>query len=282
VIRAKRSRGVVHIKLAAFVFATKLEVTEIIRKGFELINTHFCWFCVFFCTHLMAEQSWTVVTENHPPVQYMVDNKIVGPSTEIVLAVLNQSAMTADIKMMPWARAYNTVQENKNTLIYSMLRTTSREAMFHWIGPVAQNKGALLALHSRQDLVADSLDDAKQYIVGSIRNSYAHEFLLKQGFREDKNLFLVATLDEEINLLVNKRFDFILSDPDTIAFKLKELALVDSELDVIVWLPQLNQDLYLAANLHSNKEWVAAMKTSMDKFSETAAYKVLYERASRH
>lgn len=253
-------------------------------KGLRLLSycgRLICLFALCF-SQTLASQNLIVVTENHPPVQFEREGQVVGPSTEIVKEVLRLSGFAADIKIMPWARAYNMVQETPNTLIYSMLRTTGREAMFYWIGAVAQHKGALLALHSRQDLIASTLEDAKQYLVGTVRNSYAHDFLLQQGFSEDNNLFLVATLDEEINLFINKRFDFILSDPDTIGFKLKELGLVYADLDVITWVPQLNKDLYLAANLQTNIKWLEKMQSSMDKFKKTAEYKALYERKSRH
>jgi polar amino acid transport system substrate-binding protein len=253
-------------------------------KGLRLLSHCRKLICLFTLSYsqALASQNLIVVTENHPPVQFEREGQVVGPSTEIVKEVLRLSGFAADIKIMPWARAYNMVQETPNTLIYSMLRTTSRETMFYWIGAVAQHKGALLALHSRQELVASTLEDAKQYLVGTVRHTYAHDFLLKQGFSEDKNLFLVATLDEEVNLFINKRFDFILSDPDTIAFKLQEVGLVDADLKVITWIPQLNMDLYLAANLQSNIKWLEKLQSSMDKFKKTAEYKALYERNSRH
>lgn len=235
---------------------------------------------IFCSLDLAAKQSIKVVTESHPPVQYESNGDIVGPSTEIVREVLRLSGFEPDISIMPWARAYSLVQENENVLIYSMLRTSNREAKFYWIGPVAKHEGALLALSSRQDLVASSLEDAKQYIVGTVRNSYAHDYLRKQGFSEDKNLFLVATLSEEMNLFVNKRFDFILSDPETIEKKMEQIGYEKSDLKRIISVPALRTDLYLAANLNSNKKWLQAIQKSMQTFQKTKRYQALYEQSS--
>jgi hypothetical protein len=48
----------------------------------------------------------TVVTENWPPFQEVINGCVDGVATQIVRAVLEEADLTASFGIYPWARAY--------------------------------------------------------------------------------------------------------------------------------------------------------------------------------
>ncbi len=86
---------------------------------------------------IFSDQDINVVTENWRPYNYEENSKIKGSSTKIVQTVLNQSGFQYAINLYPWARSYQEALNNKNTLIYTIVRIPLREHLFKWVGPVA-------------------------------------------------------------------------------------------------------------------------------------------------
>ncbi len=89
-----------------------------------------------------------VVTEDAYPFQYIKNNKIVGPTTDLVKKLLTEAHVDYEINMYPWARAYNLALSKPNTIIYSIARTKEREDKFLWIGSLMQLKYALYGLEN--------------------------------------------------------------------------------------------------------------------------------------
>ncbi len=70
------------------------------------------------CLYLLAvvpagAQSIQIVTEEFPPHNYTQLGRVTGMSTEVVLAVFAEMNVPAEIKIYPWARAYEMAQNKK-------------------------------------------------------------------------------------------------------------------------------------------------------------------------
>ncbi|MDF2177138.1 transporter substrate-binding domain-containing protein [Aliiglaciecola sp. CAU 1673] len=218
-----------------------------------------------------------IVTEHHPPVQYLLEDVITGSATQILKMVLEEAGLEADIQIMPWARAYSLAKDNENTLIYSMLQTPDRVEHFHWIGPVAELNVAVVGLAEREDLQLTELDQSQAYVFGVIRDSYSHEYLTKAGFTDDKNLFLVATLQEQVNLLLNKRIDLLFTDPIAIRYRLNELGVGEKRIKVLFKQPELTRKLYLAAGLKTEPWMLKRLNKAMKNVMKTDTYQLLMQ-----
>lgn len=237
---------------------------------------------VFFAFTLMPLRDsiaadLTIVTEHHPPVQYLRDNQITGSATQIVQLVLQEAGLSADIQLMPWARAYSLAKDGRNTLIYSMLQTPDRIDHFHWLGPVGELNVAVVSLADRDDLQLTRLDHSQAHIFGVIRDSYSHEYLTKAGFDNDKNLFLVATMEEQVNLLLNKRIDLLFTDPIAIRYRLNELGVGEHRIKILFNQPELTRPLYLASGLDIDADVLARLQKAMQKVRQTRAYQQLMQ-----
>ncbi|MBF0224542.1 MAG: transporter substrate-binding domain-containing protein [Desulfobacterales bacterium] len=89
-----------------------------------------------------------------------------------------------DIKMYPWARAYNYAQDIKNTILFSTTRTEEREKIFKWVGPIFTNNMCLIA---RKDshIKANTFEEMKNYRIGTVIDDVSEQLLVKEGFSID-------------------------------------------------------------------------------------------------
>jgi len=154
----------------------------------------------------------TVVTEELKPYNYTKNGKLIGVSTEIVEKTLDRAGLEGNIQVFPWLRAYSIATRNPNVLIFSIGRTSKRENLFKWIGPIAPPIRILLfKLKSRKDIKIKTLTDAKQYVIGVPRGAASHDFLKNLGFRDGIHLEPVETVKQNIRKLFLKRVDLFIS-----------------------------------------------------------------------
>ena len=214
---------------------------------------------VLLLLHLSAvAQQLEVYTESLPPFQIVAQGSISGSATQQVEHLLTEAQINYHIQVVPWARAYNIVKSSPNTLIYSINRTPERESLFHWIKVVAEIGNSFISLTSN-DLSLNHLDDAKKHVVGVVRDGYAHELLVAEGFAQDHNLYVVATLEQQLFLLLSGKIDLLFTDIQSV-----KLALVQQNIDpelVSVRLTQQawNRQLYLAANIDSEPQIITKL-----------------------
>lgn len=168
-------------------------------------------------------QKIDVVTEEWAPYNYAENGVVKGMSTEIVEATLRKANLSFDIQLFPWIRAYTMVQENRNTLIYTISRTKERENMFKWVGPLAPRTQYLFKLKKREDLKVESLADVKEYITGVVRGDAMEQFLQKEGFVLNKNFEEVPYPKQNVRKLFHGRIDFITGNELDLAVLVKKL-----------------------------------------------------------
>jgi polar amino acid transport system substrate-binding protein len=215
--------------------------------------------CIFFLTEVSA-RVLDFVTENAPPLQYIKNGKVVGKTTQLIHKIAEASNYKANIKIMPWARVYQTALNQKNTFIYPLVRTAERESSFIWIGKIRTLKLSWAKLKSRKDVNINKPEDAKNYKTGVIRADATYNYLIKNGFIKNDNFIVVSELPLLLELLYSEKIDSFIVD---IAL-LKEMAVIKgydpkqlmSEFDI----PQLSYNLYLATNLNTDPEIIEKLK----------------------
>jgi len=128
-----------------------------------------------------------IVTEELPPYNMTQGGQITGLSTEVVQAVLKELGLQAQIKSMPWARAYDIALNEENVLIYSITRTPQREKLFKWVGVIAPTHWALFSRPGR-NLGVKQLDDARKFQIATVNEDAGEQYLVGKGFVLGKNL----------------------------------------------------------------------------------------------
>ena len=146
----------------------------------------------------------TILTENLPPLNYLKDGVLVGPSVEIVKEIQRRVGSHEQIKVYPWARAYKMALEDENVVLFSMTYTKVRHEKFKWIGPLAKKRDILVAKKG-SGIKINCLEDAKKVKrIGTLRDDTRERLLKRHGFT---NLEPVSDEQKNAKKLVLGRID---------------------------------------------------------------------------
>ncbi|WP_164084646.1 substrate-binding periplasmic protein [Alteromonas flava] len=214
---------------------------------------------------------WLVVTEDAPPLQYVVENEVRGITTKLVKAVVKEANLNAELKVYPWARALNTTIQRENTLLYSTIRTPEREDELIWIGKLGRFHLSFMALASNQQFSIRTPAEAKSSVIGAMRHDFTHEYLRMQGFA-DENLVIRSSLPELIDLLYKGLIDSFVVDQYLICDLVEHYSHSCDELKVALALPELSVDVYLAANRRSEPADLARLIAAFKKVKARPEY----------
>jgi len=190
---------------------------------------------LLLCTSNAGATNLTALTETLPPLNYELDGKVTGFSSELLDLMAQEAGLTIDKQLLPWVRAYRNVQANKDTLIYSLVRNPERESLFQWVGPISQRRIFLYKHKDRADISLKSIDDARAYLIGTNNESAATLSLIKQGFQisaDRKTPGLEIASDDESNMrkFIAKRFDLLVSVDWAAAYNAKNAGLSPNDI----------------------------------------------------
>ena len=136
----------------------------------------------------------TILTENLPPLNFVKDGQLVGPSVEIVKEIQKRVGSEDKIQVYPWARAYKMALEDENVVLFGTTHTKARDKIFKWIGPLATKRDILVARKGSGIAIA-KLDDAKKVRrIGTLRDDTRERLLEELGFTN-----LEPVSDEQLN-----------------------------------------------------------------------------------
>lgn len=146
------------------------------------------------------------VTEIMSPFQLKEQGKLTGFAAELMQDLINRADINGKIEVYPWARAYNIALSKPNVFIFTMVKTPERLEKFHWIDEYYVATDSFYALRSRDDIVINSIADAKKYITCIPRNDVGEQRLSKLGFT-DVQLKKVAVQSQCLGMLYRDRVD---------------------------------------------------------------------------
>ena len=196
---------------------------------------------VFFVSvQPVLSKELTILTENLPPLNYVENGVLVGPSVEIVREIQRRVGSNEEIKVYPWARAYKMSLEHENVVLFGMTHTEVRHDQFKWIGPLATKRDILVA-RKGSGIRIDSLEDAKKVkSIGTLRDDTRERLLKILGFTN-----LEPVSDEQMNAK-----KLVLGRIDLWTYKIPglrtvcELAGVDyNEMEEVYNLREINVDI---------------------------------------
>ncbi|MCG8619470.1 MAG: ABC transporter substrate-binding protein [Desulfobacterales bacterium] len=156
-------------------------------KQFKLTSL-ICFVSLMILSAPVLAGQFSIMTEEYPPFNYTENGKLTGLSSEVMTELLNRLGHENNIKVLPWARAYNLTQTKEGMILFSTTRTEQRESLFKWVGPLATNKWVFFAKQG-SDLKINSLDDARKVKkIGTYKDDAAELFLNEQGFSNTESV----------------------------------------------------------------------------------------------
>lgn len=212
------------------------------------------------CVTVFA-QELTIMTESWPPFNFEEDGEVVGISADIVNEILERLDIEAEIKILPWARAYDTIQNKDNHVLFSTGYSEERAPLFKWVGPLAEFKIALYAKKG-SGVEINSLEDAKKVkLVGVPRESLTHNILTRMEF---PNLDISENADSMLRKLFTQRTQLICSA--SIAMENMSSGLGFSQDDFVEAFVIRKSDLYIAFSKNVPDSVINEWQEVLDEF----------------
>jgi polar amino acid transport system substrate-binding protein len=182
----------------------------------NLLSFMFCW-GIFFISGLtsigaaeITADDLVYYTEHFPPHNYLEDNRIKGVSVDILELIwqkLGASKKREEILIVPWARAIKKLETKPNMVLFGMGFSQERAEKFHWVGPYYVHDLSLISKKS-SPLAIPSLEHAKKFAIGVVRQDIGHQSLENIGFQRDL-LDLSNDLNQLHEKFIRNRFELI-------------------------------------------------------------------------
>jgi len=236
------------------------------------INLYLITILIIYSPDLFAHKL-KFVAEELPPFHYLDKNKQpVGVLVDVLNAVLHQANLQADIELLPFARSYELTVKNPDILMFSFLKTPSRTPNFKWVGQVYTNKAYLVGLKNREDIQLYTLNDAKEYILGTIRGYYSETFLRQANFTTKRHLYLTVNYTQLWGMLLKGRIDLILTNTIALESELKSLNITRDSVNLFFEVQQFPSELHIAAGLKTSNKTIIKLADALKKIKQNHVY----------
>jgi polar amino acid transport system substrate-binding protein len=127
-----------------------------------------------------SAQNLRLVTEESYPFQYMENKKLTGMAVDVVSEMAKRAGVPVEHELMSWKDAYERAQRDRNTCVYSTARLENRERLFHWVGPIVENRWAAFAKAGATQK-PKALGDLRYVRVGVLDGDAKATFLMDNG-----------------------------------------------------------------------------------------------------
>lgn len=240
----------------------------------QYVFNKFIFFLILIsCSFLNSAAQLTFVAEDLPPFHFLDENKKpTGALVEVIEALMAHTKLPYEIKLMPFARSYGLTSTKPNVVTLSLMKSAERQNKFKWIGQSYKSRALLVALSSRTDINIVNLEQAKSFIVGTIRGYYSEKYLKNSGFTTQTNLHLSTNYKHMWNMLFEKRVDFILTNYVAINTELQSIGNSPNEIQPIIEIVDFPGDLFLATGLSTHDETVNTLSNAMVHIKQNGTY----------
>ena len=215
----------------------------------------------------MAQSAFTIMTEELPPFNFEQEGVVQGISADVLMRLMDMvgnQIERSSIQIVPWARGYNKVLEEPGTVLFSMARTEQREPLFTWVGPITDLTLGLIAPKEKKILI-NSIEDAKGYRIGSIRDGAPEQLVIKAGI-EESSLDRISQPDLNIKKLQAGRIDMFAFNVPTTFYLMIQMGLDPNDYEVVYTLKEAQ--LYFAFHHDMDAAFIARMNTALEELKQ--------------
>lgn len=218
-----------------------------------------------------------LLTENFPPYNmekqgknFGRDDSIEGIATDIIREIFHRADIEYSLTLrFPWERVYQQLLDKADVGVFVISRSAEREELFKWVGPIGPDDWVFLA-RGDSSIIVQSLDDVRQYKVGSYRGDVISDYLEKNSIESTTSL-----RDQENALkLANGQIDlWATGDPAG-----RYLAALEgiNNLKTVFRFNQAN--LYLALNKNTDDAVVNKLQQALDTMREQGELKQYFDK----
>lgn len=221
-----------------------------------------------------------LMTENYPPFNFSQNDKLQGISVDLIEAMLKNAGSDKsrkDIQLLPWARGYHYLQNEKNACLFATTKTEEREKLFKWAGPISDTT---IVLTSRKDrkVSIKTPDDLKKYRVGAVIKDIGEQLLLEAGLTPkaiDSTGGTNAIL-KSIKKMNIGRMDAFAYEESVLKWELKQQGFDVMQYETVYVLK--TGELYYAFNSETSDQIIHKLQESLDELKRTGEYQKIRDK----
>ncbi len=213
------------------------------------------------------------VAEDLPPFHFLDENnKPAGILVDVVKAVIKEANVDATIELMPFARCYQSAQNQADVFMFSLLKTPDRIPNFKWVGQTYEAKAYLVGLKDRSDIKLNNIEDAKNLVVGTIRGYHSEHYLKDADFTTDNNLSLSVNYEQMWGMLFKNRIDLILTNFIALELEMESIGLDVDDVTPYLELKNFPNQLHIATSLTTSDQTVELLQSALIKIKSDGRY----------
>lgn len=234
----------------------------------------------FLTTGLFAASSvaelkdYDIMTETYPPYNFEKSGELQGIGVEILLAASkrgNLGLSRSDIRLLPWARGYENLQNQPKSMLFSTTRTDAREDLFKWAGPITETRIALIA-RKESNLSFETGSDYAAPTIAVVRDDVAESLVKEKGATED-NLDVSAKPEPAMRKLAAGRVDVWAYEENVAYWLLNSAGHNTDNFKVVDVLSE--SELYYAFHPETPEQVVNSLQKAIDTLSEEERQSIL-------
>lgn len=228
----------------------------------------FFFMCAALSMGAAAANPLHLVTESYPPYNYAEDGELKGLSVELMQLIMADAGLEYDMELMPWARAIALAENKNGYCVFTTVHTKERDTRFQWVEPLLISYNYLVK-SADSNVQAATLEEARQYLVGTQRGDYTADLLEGLQF---KRIDLASDIEVTLNKLLLGRID-LMPMAGTLIDQLRQKGI--SVKPLLVLTKALNG---VACNKEIPAETIAKMQASLDKLTEDGTWDSIYKK----
>ncbi|MBN2429047.1 MAG: transporter substrate-binding domain-containing protein [Deltaproteobacteria bacterium] len=191
---------------------------------------------------------------------------------ELVRELMNRMKHSRKIVDVPFKRGFLIVQNKTNTALFNVSRTSKRENMFKWVGPILIERDHFYEMKNSPTGIKN-LEDAKKVKSICVLNGSVHESVLRNN-----NFTNICTNNEYVNcfkMLISGRVNLTPSA----GVRTKQLIQEGFEVDQIQKTPVVLMETagYIAFSKNISDDIIQKWQTALDEIKESYKYQQLYD-----
>lgn len=224
------------------------------------------------CTPALAAELH-LYTEEYRPLSYIENGTLTGMAVDVVECLVEQTGQAARIELLPWTRGYHQAQREANVGIFAMVRTPEREALFQWVGPIAQGhtsfyqrRGAGLKIRGLKDLERfTTLVVPKQW--------YSYDYLRGRGMN---NLYGVPTPQHMVKMFKYGRIKLLVANSLTLDDMLAQQGMGRDDVELLFTFMANNS--YIGFSTRTDPALVARWQQALTQLARDGSLQRIHQR----
>jgi len=213
-----------------------------------------------------------IFTEEYPPVSFSKNGQAAGFGSEVVAEIQRRIGSQAQIHVVPWARGYQMVLQNRNVALFATMRTDEREHLFKWVGPLTTVKTSFYAKRDSPVQIRTMTDAKTLDPILVPRQYYSHQYLQTVGF---VNLEPVDSPEMMVHMLMLGRRSTMVTDNLTLAALLAKVGA--GREDVRSLFTFMQSQNYIAFSHGTEDAVVQQWQSTLDDMKRDGTFAKLYE-----